>query len=912
LLDDLIGPTGKQKRVAELRNKMVEMGPSTAVESYAEIARLVSIGTSDNDFGGVGMLLLPIIGAAQRSASVAELSPKELANYLRHVLKDGVATGLLGNAEANLEKLLPFAYLLVKNNLSIRDTIASSEKLHGLSATEAKAKQKRTKRKHAVYTVIAPDDLETTIDPRLEADINSRNRMLVEARPSPNRPAESVVNEVSSSSFLLAEFGVEIIDELLETGDQKIDWTNEKQLAMLDPFVALLADCLDDTHPTVANASLRVLTHLLTQKTGTENTMKLLPSLEGCSVDIITRVMSLIEGNMLSNSESAIQTFSSGFDLIAALLQRGRNCSFVSDSGRAGTYVPRLLKLISSRLSRTAGMTPSVVRACFGLLNVIISQQLPSAQVYDIIDRVTVMSVTTNIENARLLSVKLIIKFLVTYPQSDRRRLQTIDFYMKNIDYETVAGRKAVLAVLDGAVAQLPTEDICERAEALFLALVARFFNESEQELKELIVKVIKDLFRAVDDKRASALLTLILGWMRNTEDTDMQRIALQLYGILADCGGSAFWRRFVPALPFINTIMKNGVEVLNDEKEHGIADVTSEPAGWQLLYHALLAVEKVLAACPAFLTEGSSDALDDEFWSRVCELTRYRHAWVQLVCFRLIGQLFSRNTPEAVGHVLMTSEEDPKVTPFLTHPESLKMLDQAFLYHVQAGRGSPQCAEQVLRDMVFYCRVCIAEPDIVVVSDEQRKGVAYGALTRFVKKLSLLIPQLLVSMRICSYKLFAAVATLLPPVNEETDDKKTIAANPLVKMLPLIMEPLYRSVNDISHKHTTKKDTRPRKHDSEEREFLDVHVIDTRDDEKKLANEVLSVLKQVVGDRVYLSTYNSIRKKYSSQMAKLEQKRKQLAITNPSLSSKLKLDVGKGQKSREARLLARRKEVFR
>ena len=65
-----------------------------------------------------------------------------------------------------------------------------------------------------------------------------------------------------------------------------------------------------------------------------------------------------------------------------------------------------------------------------------------------------------SIENARLLSVKLIINFLISYPQSDRRRIQTIDFYVKNIDYETVAGRQAVLAVLDGAITQLPAKDV--------------------------------------------------------------------------------------------------------------------------------------------------------------------------------------------------------------------------------------------------------------------------------------------------------------------------------------------------------------------------------------------------------------------------------------------------------------------
>ena len=275
--------------VVMVRNKMVEMGPSTAVDSYAAFARLVSIGTPADDFGGAGRLLLPIIGAARTAASAVELAPKELADCLRRVLRDGVAPGLLAGPGASVERLLPFAYLLVKNNVTLRNTVASQELLHGLTAAEAAAKLRRERvhlgggsrrgrgrggrgndryrgprngvQGHAVYTVIAPDGVEPTIDPRLEAEINARKRFLLEARPSPNRPAESVVGENASAGFLLAEFGIGLVDAVLGAPG-KLDWTSRKQRAMLDPFVALLADCLNDTHASVANAALDVLAHL--------------------------------------------------------------------------------------------------------------------------------------------------------------------------------------------------------------------------------------------------------------------------------------------------------------------------------------------------------------------------------------------------------------------------------------------------------------------------------------------------------------------------------------------------------------------------------------------------------------------------------------------------------------------------
>ena len=968
LLDDLIGLPGRQKRTLELRNKMVEMGPSTAVDSYAAFARLVSIGTPADDFGGAGRLLLPIIGAARTAASAVELAPKELADCLRRVLRDGVAPGLLAGPGASIERLLPFAYLLVKNNVTLRNTVASQELLHGLTAAEAAAKLRRERvhlggrgrgrgrggrggrdryrgprngvQGHAVYTVIAPDGVEPTIDPRVEAEINARKRFLLEARPSPNRPAESVVGENASAGFLLAEFGIGLVDAVLGAPG-KLDWTSRKQRAMLDPFVALLADCLNDTHASVANAALDVLAHLLEARgPGGAPAMRLLPGLEACAPRIIAHTVGLVDAHTLSNAESALQTFTKGFDLVATLLRCGRDCAFVADPARARLYVPPLLRLVAARLERPADLTPALVRACFGLLNVIVARRLECAAVYDIVDRVTVMSVTTTIDNARAQAVRLVTNFLVAYPQTDRRRRQTLEFYLKNLDYAAVPGRQAVLAVLDGAVTRLPAAELDRGAEELFLALVARLHNEDEHAVKDAIARVLRDLFRALDDRRAAALLALTHAWLRNSADRDMQRLALQLCTIVADCGGPAFWRKFEPALPLVRELMAAAATQLRHERRHGVvapADPAArdgDGAAWLLLYHALLAVEKVLAACPAFLN--GAPALDDAFWTDVCVLTHYRHAWVQAVCLRLLGLLFSQNSPEAVAAAVVLNAdaekssnnknekkkegkkgkkgkkkdneeeekkgeekdeegEDGTVTPFLRKPKSLVLLQKTLLDSLEDSR-SDQGADQLLRDLVFLCRVCLADPR-VRVSTRQADNEPYGALAHVVARAANAVPDLAVPLRCCVYKLFAAVATLVPAGG-------ALAA----QLLPAMLPPLYRSVNDIAHESAAQRRQRRRWG----RDTGLPRVVRTDAAERALADEVLGVLKQAAGERAYLDAYGAVRRAHADEVAALEKRRRQLAVTDPARAAQLKRGADRGGHSdREARAIARRRRFF-
>ena len=221
----------------------------------------------------------------------------------------------------------------------------------------------------------------------------------------------------------------------------------------------------------------------------------------------------------------------------------------------------------------------------------------------------------------------------------------------------------------------------------------------------------------------------------------------------------------------------------------------------------------------------------------------------------------------------------------------------------------SEECADQLLRDLVFLCRVCIADPRVRVVSvkatkkataeqQQQEEGAEpepYSSLLMVVSRAAAAVPELAVPLRCCVYKLFAAVATLVPAGG-------ALAA----RLLPAVLEPLYCSVNDIAHESAAQRRQRQRWHRD-----AGPRVVRTDADERALAEEVLGVLKQAAGERAYLDAYNAVRRRHAAQLAALAKRRKQLAITNPILSSRLKLDGGRDPASAEARAIARRWRFF-
>lgn len=171
-----------------------------------------------------------------------------------------------------------------------------------------------------------------------------------------------------------------------------------------------------------------------------------------------------------------------------------------------------------------------------------------------------------------------------------------------------------------------------------------------------------------------------------------------------------------------------------------------------------------------------------------------------------------------------------------------------------------------------------------------------YSALVLVVARAAAAVPDLTVPLRCCVYKLFAAVATLVPA------GSGALAA----RLLPAMLAPLYRSVNDIAHDSAAQRRQRRRWH----RDTGLPRVVRTDAAERALADEVLGVLKQAAGERAYLDAYSAVRRAHAAEVAALEKRRRQLAITDPAASSQLKL--GRSRDPREARAIARRLRFFR
>ncbi|KAG5588462.1 hypothetical protein H5410_048896 [Solanum commersonii] len=638
-------------------------------------------------------------------------------------------------------------------------------------------------------------------------------------------------------SHLITEFALGVLQNYMK--NMKFDKKDEQLLSMLDPFVRLLGECLNSKYENVMSASLRCLSPLVRLP---------LPSLESQAEKIKNSLLNIAQGSVTSSNpllESCVK--------LLTVLLRSTKITLSTD---------QLHMLIQFPLFVDLERNPSFV--ALSLLKAIVSRKLVVAEIYDIVNRVAELMVTSQVESIRKKSSQILLQ------------------------YEHSTGREAILEMLHAVIMKFPVSIIDEQSQTFFLHLVVCLANDRDNRVRSMTGTVIKLLVGRVSPRSLQSILEFSRSWYLG-DKPHLWSAAAQVLGLLIEVLKDGFQKYIDSLLPVMRNILQSAVNVLTNKQVDLSNDATI--SSWKEAYYSLVLFEKILNQFPKLCFRKDLEDL----WEAICELLLHPHLWLRNISNRLVACYFA-----TVTEACKENFELPQEVYFLMRPTEGVQTDDAASDLITQNLVFSICSlhsflgkneyknkfwstiehdEQGLLLKAFQQLDSRKGKNIYLslvsdLSDQEDERQGYLVISYLLKtmgKISLHVEDM--QMRII-FNCFKSVSPklidqsrLLSPEGEV--DCQSFAYHMLL--------PLYKVCEGFSGK-----------------------VIS--DDVKQLAEGVRGSLSNVIGTHIFVQIYSHIRKNIKSKRDKRKQEEKVIAVVNPMRNAKRKLRIAEKHKAHKKR----------
>ena len=291
-----------------------------------------------------------------------------------------------------------------------------------------------------------------------------------------------------------------------------------------------------------------------------------------------------------------------------------------------------LLELISPDLEE-----PSRQATIFTLLQAIVARKFVVPEIYDLMETVSKISVTSQSTQVQELCRGVLLQFLLDYPQGKGRLRNQMSFFAKNLSYVHESGRTSIMELLSAVILKFQEALIVEYAELLFVALVMVVANDESAKCREMAAQLIKNLWTRLDEERRKVILSHLHTWASQTTQILLAWVATQVYGFLVDVSQAESSPYVSSILDDLKVSLQRSSMTFKAIYEDQNSPATEVEPSWQLPYHSLSVLAKILHVFPDFAVQ------DDKIeWNHVTEHLIFPHAWVRTAACRPLNLLFS------------------------------------------------------------------------------------------------------------------------------------------------------------------------------------------------------------------------------------------------------------------------------
>ncbi|KAI7792184.1 putative small subunit processome component 20-like protein [Triplophysa rosa] len=688
--------------------------------------------------------------------------------------------------------------------------------------------------------------------------------------PTPKRGGVRAAINSKTNTHILVETGLSLLYCSLKTSKVNSSVVSVKE--MLDPFVSLLLDCLSSMHVKVITEALQAFVWILNFP---------LPAVEQNFDQLSKQLFILLK------------------DYAKAGAARGENFALVQNCFKAITV---LVKSVKQRISETQlqvllGYAEEDIydnsrqATAFGLLRAILSRKLVVPEMEDVMKKVAKLSINGANEQVRMRCRQIYLRYLMDYPLGKKLK-NHFDFIVAQLSYEYDTGRQSALEMLAFIFQTFPQNLLLEHCGLFFVPLSLVILNDDSGSCKKMATLAVKSLLRKLDLQHQNSMFTLVNNWLTG-EKMALRRLGTQMCGLFAEVEGDKFNRRLEGLIPLIEReIHTSNFEDIEEEEDEKAAD--------RLLFCYLTLIVKLIKDCGFLELPKPADLLENT-WGHIDSHLRYPHSWVWLTASQIFGLLFAAHKPEDL--VTLWSSQDttqkntqPVASVFLFNNLDQKMRELAlsFCYQLQSNFLDIASGEQVVKNLLYVAKVIYLispDSDTVTQTEEQEevKGIEEGdaeenkdddeemdkehqevqeleeqqnenrrpTLLWVIKKLSLLAKREAANTpkvplkRTCVFKFLGAIAV-------------DLGKDRLRPYLTTIIAPLYRE--------------------------LDSTYADQDPTLKNLAQELIELLKKLVGLERFSLAFAAVQKEATRRRASRKKQKAMQAVVKPDIAAKKKI----------------------
>lgn len=483
--------------------------------------------------------------------------------------------------------------------------------------------------------------------------------------------------------YSFVTFGLDLLNTALKRN--RFDFREPSHIARLESMVVVVGNTLYSTNAAVLTLGMRCAAGL--SKCPLKAIEKSLPVVVRQILDIIKQT---------GNTESELVQVA--FKSLAAVLRDGPP---VHVKEKDLIYLIELLSPDLEDHTRQASV--------FTLLRAIVTRKFIVPEIYDLMEKVSEVSVTSQSPQVQELCRGVLLQFLLDYPQGKGRLRNQMAFFAKNLSYVHESGRASIMELLGAVIVKFQANLIQEYADLLFVALVMVVANDESAKCREMAAQLIKNLWKRLDDERRGVLLSHLHSWASQTAQPLLAWVSAQVCGFVVDVTQT-------DSRPYVQSIIDDlNVSLLRSSRTMNAAEDTDEALQhmdveleWQLPYHSLTVLAKVLRVFPDFATEDGTIP-----WPSVVDHLLFPHAWVRTAASRLLGLLFTA-VPVAAPQPNLPQEHPLSANGM--HLTARKLTQQLKSEHLDQALGL-----QVVKNLFYLgkCFYCIPMSESSAVEDD-------------------------------------------------------------------------------------------------------------------------------------------------------------------------------------------------
>uniref|UniRef100_A0A4W4DWA7 UTP20 small subunit processome component n=1 Tax=Electrophorus electricus TaxID=8005 RepID=A0A4W4DWA7_ELEEL len=696
--------------------------------------------------------------------------------------------------------------------------------------------------------------------------------------PTPKRGGQRAAISSKTNMHILVDTGLSLLHCSLK--NSKVNSSVASIREMLDPFVSLLLDCLGSMHVKVITEALQAFIWVLKFP---------LPAVGHNAEQLTKQLFVLLK------------------DFAKAGAGRGENFQLVQNCFKAIAVLVKSVmihRISDTQLQVLLGYAEEDIyddsrqATAFGLLRAILSRKLVVPEMEEVLKKVAKLSINGGNEQVRVRCRQIYLKYLMDYPLGKKLRSH-FDFIVAQLSYEYDTGRQSALEMMAFIFQTFPQPLLLEHCGLFFVPLSLAMVNDDSSRCKKMASLAIKSLLGQLDVKHQNSMFTLVNSWLTG-EKMALRRLGAQVCGLFVEVEGERFNCRMDSLL----LIIEKEIHTANFED---IEEEDDEKAADKLLFCFLTLIIKLIKDCGFLELHKPADTLQS-IWDHIDAHLRYPHSWVWLTASQIFGLLFAEQKVEELvsvwqsqGNACKTSQS--VATSFLSTNLDKKMreLVLSFCHQLQSKFLDLTAGEQVIKNLLFVAKVIyLISPESNSVEkekvegrledegsegkmEEEKEGEEWQqgeeeeeeeeeenrppSLLWVIKKLSLLAKREAANTpkvplkRTCVFKFLGAIAV-------------DLGKECLAPYLTTIIAPLYRE--------------------------LDSTYADQDPTLKNLAQELIELLKKLVGLEKFSLAFAAVQKQATQRRASRKKLRALQAVANPDIAARKK--IKKHQKKTEAK----------